>query len=422
MKPTIKPSIFLYSVLLSFFFASCSDSDNEPSPGWDSEWDSELNESSISDIMKFCDITPTAVMWYGERIPLNEANRAMLLEEAAKTPQNILNVKTKAYGSLKETIGSKALEIDKIIINGPVNRADLTYLKHCVANGNLRNIDLSNAILPYNKLHSAIFVTHEYPESPNYTYMSPVFLPLFHISLPKGVTIGDYALCNTLITEIDLTNVDVLMKHAMRRTVFLDNILEIPASITMADQVFIECGNGNLVVNFNTTGVLPCNTFSMANIKEINLAEGLTVVNSYAFCNIKGLKTINLPSTLKRLEYMAIFRNTDLEYLVLPASLEKIEPMALGDLKNLKTLKVLFTDPTVAAGPTSDEDLDTWTTVRDGTEYWAFGIADLVYHPSSSFTWELETAHDVDVYVPAVAYNDFVNTKVWSWFDRIIPE
>lgn len=387
----------IFTVLVMVIFCS-SCSSNEPTcKDWDRDWDENYERYEYTFPQPFDDIQPDDVIWHGEYLRFKSVID-MLKNEASKKSKQSKTIKTSAPGMIKDALGSKALEIDKLVVVGPIDEYDITYIKRCIAAGNLRSLDLSKAILPDNKLPDEAFVLHEYP------YMNvhyPAYLPLFNIVLPDGIEIGDYAFLNSLITEIDLSNVVSIGCGSFQRTVFLSKTINLtPVTKNLGVCAFEESGDGNLVVNFNQK-VIPLSCFFRSAIKEINLADGLELIDMSA---LSGIHTENLilPNTLKTIDQDALC-SCRVRYLSLPASIQRIGMSALEGLKYLETLDVYFTNPDVADGPKIGEDYKFYESV--------FGSG----RESDSY----DTPHNVNVIVPEMALEAFKSSPTWSWFDNI---
>lgn len=396
MKYFCTRTLIFVSMVIAVFCSSC-DSDEPTSNDWNRDWDEEYERYEYTLPQPFDDIIPGYVIWHGEDLDFKSV-KDMLHEEASKGSKKSKIIKTSSPGMLKDALGSKALEIDKLTIIGPVDEYDITYIKRCIAAGNLRRLDLSAAVLPDNKLPDNAFVLYEYP------YMGvlcPAYLPLFNIILPEGIEIGDCALLNSLITEIDLSKVKSIGNCSFQRTVFLSKTIELtPATRNIGTSAFEEAGDGSLVVNFNQK-IMPKRCFYLAKIKEINIAEGL---ESIEYCALFAVPTesLELPGTIKKIGDRGLF-NCEVRQLSLPASIEELGECSLRWLTNLETLDVYFTNPDIAYGPKVGE-------VYNG-------------HASTAFTKgsieREDTPHDVKVTVPAVAIDAFKASPTWAWFNNI---
>lgn len=422
MKPIFKdmPSM-LAVILIALSFASCDSDEPNADADWDWDWDEKYERWEAALETDPHNITPKYVVWHGERLDFNDETKTMLLQQAALPCEYSLSVKTTAYGELKKAIGTKALDIDQLIVSGPIDESDLTYIKRCAAKGNLRSVDLTNAVLENNEIAYWALLVYEYPESESDHLFLPAYLPLFELKLPDGIILGEAALCNVLLTHIDLSPVKKVRERALLRMPMLTGVLDVPPTIEyFGANAFALSGDGNLIVNYNNTK-MSFAEFSGANIKEINLIEGITEING--LCNLK-LKEIKLPSTVKTIGYYGLAGNSEMEYITLPEGLEVIEEKGLAynsslkaitlpaSLKNIKAealfelpslleMRVLFNDPAVAYGPATEE------------EYWHFeGF------PWAFFFWDQT---DLKVYVPAASYDAFCASPLWSNDLELIP-
>lgn len=355
--------------------------DNFDETEWDWDWDIKYDRFTYFSPIIW-DIKPKHFVWHDKLIPLDEEMLAFLRAEANKESTRPATIQTSDTGQVKRLLGIQALDIDKLTVVGPINKNDFLYIKRCIEVGNLRSLDFSNTILPDNQIPYRAFHAYEYP-APAIHYsdfeLVPNHLPLFHISLPQGVTIKQCGLSGTLITEIDLSPVKSIEPNSFRWTIFLGGILDIPSTLeSLSGSAFKDAGDGALVVNFHYNEV-PGNIFYNANIKEINICDGVETLNSYALYKVLGLEKITLPATLKRMGNYS-----------------------LGYNRSLKSIRVLFSDPDIAlCDPTNPYKIFQVGSLSDGDNH---------------------TTHNAQLFVPADAYDAFSKSEIWNWFSEIIPE
>lgn len=402
----------------------CESNNNEPDD-WNWNWDEEyeLPEMFAGDPYLRPYYVLDVVM-YGTRHKFDDATKTLLKEAAEKPGKYPLHIKTSTFGELKKVIGNKALEIDELYVNGPLNEDDLTYIKRCIAAGNLRKVDLSNAQLQNNTIHSDALCLYEYPLDGVLEY---AYLPLLSLELPDGVILKSSALRNTMLTSIDLSGVKELGSTCFTNTPLLSGNLVIPATIEeIGYGAFAYAGDGELVVNYHNK-IMPTGIFTGAFIKEINIGGEVSEINGLN--GVNGLKSLIVPSTVKTVGKYGIAENPDLESLTLseglevideygmwknpkltsltlPSTLKSIKKMALAENTALMSLTVKFTDPAVAAGPISIDELMAYQGSEIAT---AFGYIESPIH----------FADGINVYVPASSYDSFKNAVNWfMWFDN----
>lgn len=84
----------------------------------------------------------------------------------------------------------------------------------------------------------------------------------------------------------------------------------------------------------------PCAFKNCANLKEIELPEGLEIICNDAFWNCQALESISFPSTLKELGDSAFLGCESLENIVIPSTLESIGQGVFIYCYNLKTVSL----------------------------------------------------------------------------------
>lgn len=411
----MKKYIKLFAVIILTFCYSCDSSEPECSQ-WDPDWDEKYERHIVLATEDYRKTLPTDVIWHGKRLEVNNKRLefndeivAMLKAEAAKPSVYPLRVTTDSYGQLKKKIGSKALDIDELIVTGPVNSDDLTYIKRCVAMGNLRSVDLSAAQIQDNTIPQEAFFLYEYPEN---STLHGAYLPLFRIKLPKGMKIGAFAFANSLLTEIEMPEVAAIGQRCFCDAFMLGGEINITKNTKITDsESFMRAGNGDLVVNFDNK-ILPRETFHNARLKELNLAEGLEEIEANAINGVFKLDKLELPSTLKKLGESSLKSNYRIKTLTLPASLESIEKYALANLSGLETLHVKFTDPYIAEGARNLDEAGEY--YRPYYDEWFTPFGNFLT-PSSEIPYI--TPPSVKVYVPQSALSEFKKSFVWGeWF------
>ncbi len=409
MKKIVKSiPTMLAALMVALSFASC-DSDNTNAPDeWDWDWDENYEEYLARPLCPIPEIKVTAAVWHGKRIKFNDENKAMLLRAAAQECEYPLAITTTACGQVKKAIGYKALDIDMLKVSGPVDEDDLTYIKRCVAAGNLRHVDLSAAQLPENTIPALAFAVTEYPDEGG---LDPVFLPLFRLDLPEGVTLDYGSLCDVLLTDIDLSKVKAVGESALRRTVFINGVLDVPSTLqSVGEEAFAEIGDGDLVVNYNYKEV-SVDCFASAKVKAINFSENLEHIRAGGLWGIQGMTTLQLPEGLKTIEVAGVAYCESLESISLPSTVEYIGGGGLAYNSALKNLKVSFTDPAVAVGPVDDDKfMELVDELRGDISQISFAFGRLQETDPYS--------KDVVVSVPSAALKAFKNAVNWNlWFE-----
>lgn len=364
------------------FMTACSDDDS-----WNSDWDKDLTmnpETDLSTGQPAREMNPSHVAIEGKLVTLAQAKEILLAHKAAPAVKPV-TVTVKTPGSLREAIGEDVFTMDALTVSGPLNAEDINYIRHCATSCRLRSVNLAKARMENDAMPDEGFITSEYPlDRGGVTERVASYVPIHTLVLPENLkSLGKYSLSNLLITEIDLPeSVVSLNAYCLARTPMLGGSLTLDESMSIGTAALFRAGDGTLVIDYRKANVL--NVFSEARIKEFNLAEGVVeVLEPFALSEIKGLTSLTLPRSIKSLGEFSLYRIPD-----------------------LKTLNILFEDPSLAS-PTLEE-------LIAGNSASPFG--DLM-----KVDEEGGTPHDVAVTVPKGTLAAFTseNNAAWQWFKNM---
>lgn len=125
--------------------------------------------------------------------------------------------------------------------------------------------------------------------------------------------------------------------------------IELPENLTTLDSyAFQSCSSlANVKMSGKVTGISGYCFQECRNLQKVELAEGLQVIHNGAFYLCNSLQSINFPSTLTLIDYDS-FNGTDLREIDIPASVENINYRAFCGNKNLK--KVTFREGLINIG------------------------------------------------------------------------
>lgn len=125
--------------------------------------------------------------------------------------------------------------------------------------------------------------------------------------------------------------------------------IELPENLTTLDSyAFQSCSSlANVKMSGKVTGISGYCFQECKNLQKVELAEGLQVIHNGAFYLCNSLQSINFPSTLTLIDYDS-FNGTDLREIDIPASVENINYRAFCGNKNLK--KVTFREGLINIG------------------------------------------------------------------------
>lgn len=125
--------------------------------------------------------------------------------------------------------------------------------------------------------------------------------------------------------------------------------IELPENLTTLDSyAFQSCSSlANVKMSGKVIGISGYCFQECKNLQKVELAEGLQVIHNGAFYLCNSLQSINFPSTLTLIDYDS-FNGTDLREIDIPASVENINYRAFCGNKNLK--KVTFREGLINIG------------------------------------------------------------------------
>lgn len=371
MKTFIK-CLFMSFALTGFLLTACSSSDDdEPAIGAGSSED---------------------VYFDGEKISL-EAFVGKIEILSQKTPEHPVEVTLSEAGSLESRIAGK--DIDALTISGPVNLADMAFIRDYAKSHYLIMLDLENARFDNNAIPDYALSVIEADKSG----YQQVALPIFHVRLPKGIkSLGAYSFASVLLCNIEL-----------------------PASLTsMGEDCFAYnyLSSGDIVIPDGVKEI-PARAFGRGNfghyhignpegVGKIVIPASVTKIGYEAFGSIKAKKII-LGENVREILDGAFMNNTEVESIVIPKTVKQLFPACLGGLKNLKTIYCLSQNPP-EAGPVAADD------VADcllNANAFSGGHADMGPEYSGTPT-------SVVVYVPVGSAEKYRQAKGWNRFTNFI--
>lgn len=229
-----------------------------------------------------------------------------------------MTVTVTTAGTLQSTISNSSYasaSVTKLIVNGPLNGADLKVLREMTTTGTVTNLDIKNTTIVGGD-PTAYYGTYKATDDnvlPQYLFSRS---KLLYITVPKTIT--------------------TIEKECFENSASLKE-LSIPASVTSIESSFVngctsltifyvEGGNSYMAYN----GVL----YSKDGYTLVRYPEGLTAtsftvrsavttIGDYAFYNTKPT-TVNLPSQLKKIGGCA-FYSAKVTSLSLPTTLTTLD-------------------------------------------------------------------------------------------------
>lgn len=215
--------------------------------------------------------------------------------------REILEVELETAGTLAEKIGDQSETVQKLIISGPMNAADVNTFRNLPQ---LLAIDLKNATFCSDETsYTANNTTYKLYEG----IVTPYMFSGTHLSeivLPNDITeIDEYA-----FYELDGTNENPFES------------ISIPEGVTVIRQdAFYSCANLTEVILPSSLTEIESNGFSNCRrLVNIDLG-GVVHLGQLAFSSCQSLQNIELPETLETIEY-SCFSRAGLTSIEIPAS------------------------------------------------------------------------------------------------------
>ena len=392
------------ALLLSVLALSAYAADNE-----------QQTDASALDVVSWSadGLTPMTMMHEGKAFPCQPFRMKKAAEEEHEFAW--LEVTTTHGGELAELLGDKNTEIDSLVVNGPINAADIKTLFRSSLYGYLAAINLEGAVIENNEIPDNAFYDRDEQyvddEKNGETFY---YIVLRRIILPEGLErIGNSAFCSALVLE------DVQFPSTLREIgerAFMNarikmNPLVIPEGVeTIAEGTFSFCPNltGQVVLPSTVKEILlgafyntpitsinfpeglekigetafefcrlkevsipnSCLDFGRADIgwnfagnhelEKIHLPEGMTEIPAGFLMNAFKLREVNIPNTVKHIGWRAFTLCTSLKRLELPLGVQSLGDEALEDLESLEC--VVFPASMKSLGERSCAD---WNNIKE---------------------------------------------------------
>ena len=280
---------------------------------------------------------------------------------------DIMTIETDTVGQLEDKIGDRAYTVQKLILSGPINAADVEIIRNLPE---LVSIDMKHVTLKGGDETYTVYVDNN-PQNCR-LYDNEIGQRMFcntklsEIILPDSITkIGAYAFHSLRgsaeypFTEITIPDrVEVIEHEAFVRCNYLTKVV-LPASLQAIESyTFQECANLATVEikeNVNTIGSYAFNQcsslqsitlpdslerldgycFANSGLTSITIPQNVTYIGWYAFENCTQLQSVTLPESLNTIEYYTFSGCTALASIVLPKALQTIRWNAFVDCKTL---------------------------------------------------------------------------------------
>lgn len=220
--------------------------------------------------------------------------------------REILNIETETAGTVAEKIGAESTTVQKLVITGPINAADVDTIRKLPQ---LVALDLKGATL------CSSDETYSVKVSNSTTYECQLY----------DNEVGEHMFRRTNLGEIILPdNLVAIGGHAFTglrgTTDFPFQTIDIPEGVTrMGEYVFEECRNLESVTFPSTLKILGNQTFRYCtNLRSVELG-GIEEIGEGAFYYCSELQNIELSENVKKLGYLC-FRSSGLTSITIPES------------------------------------------------------------------------------------------------------
>lgn len=367
-------------------------------------------------------------------------------------------------GTLADVIGEKLYDIGAIEVIGPMNDVDFNTLWKCSFKGQLKTINLENAVIENGIIpDQAFFHIHEQMD---WSTLVVTTIWLEELILPEGITgIGEFAVAYAInLNSLKLpSTLKKIGKSAFTDCIELSpDVFTLPASLEhIENQAFYQCRSlkGELILpdglksiktgafyhakisnaNFpESLEYIGADAFSGCNLESISLPndcwleweggqfynntklteahlpENATFIPKDIFSGCRHLKNVNIPQNIERIGEFA-FDGCGIAELQLPETLKRIDQDAFQGCYNLNTILL----------PAS------LTTIETHAFFLCHGLKS-VYSKATTppecvatgFQTEIDPFSQVDktipLYVPVGTKNAYQTAQGWDTFQNII--
>ncbi len=295
-----------------------------------------------------------------------------------------ISVKTTHAGELAELLGDKAMQIDGLYVEGPINAEDFNVMWHSTFNGHLKVLDLGNAsvengIIPDHALFhideqmdwSTLTVTTIWLEklvlpdniSEICDFAFAYAISLTDVNFPSSLRyIGKAAFTDCILLTADKLqfggHLEKLDRQAFYQCTGLTGTIHLPESLKWIDQAaFYRCHTTEINIP-KSLEYLGCDAFHGSRFKtailpddcylcphggqfynnweltEAHLPDNLAFVPQDVFSYCNSLATVNIPTKAAEIGEFA-FNGTAIEAIEIPSTVEAIRDDAFQGCQKL---------------------------------------------------------------------------------------
>lgn len=306
---------------------------------------------------------------------------------------DIMAIETDTVGQIADKVGDRATTLQKLVISGPINAADVETIRNLpklvaidmkdatIVGGDTRytvyvnnypqtyalndneigermfcNTQLSEIILPDNITRINAYAFHSLKGSAEYPF-TEITIPdkvetiggvtfegcsyLEKVVLPASLqSIAEYTFygCENLTTVEIKNNVIAIGTQAFYECTNLQTIT-LPESLTsLGGSCFANSGLTSITIPNNVTEIGSSAFENCKRLQSVSLPEMLTSIASYTFDGCSSLTSITLPEALQTINNYAFHACESLSDIELPNAITRIEDHAFSDCKGLQTV------------------------------------------------------------------------------------
>ena len=306
---------------------------------------------------------------------------------------DIMTIETDTVGQIADKVGDRATTLQKLVISGPINAADVETIRNLpklvaidmkdatIVGGDTRytvyvnnypqtyavndyeigermfcNTQLSEIILPDNTTRICAYAFHSLKGSAEYPF-TEITIPdkveaidretfvgcsyLEKVVLPASLqSIAGYTFygCGNLTTIEIKNNVTSIGNQAFYECTNLQSIT-LPEGLTsLGGSCFAYSGLTSITIPNNVTEIGGSAFRNCKNLQSVTLPEGLTSIANSTFEGCSSLASITFPETLQAINSYAFSACESLSDIELPSAITRIEDHAFSDCKGLQTV------------------------------------------------------------------------------------
>ena len=281
-------------------------------------------------------------------------------------------------GTLAEVLGADTLSIDSVVVRGPINEADFDMLWKCSFYGELRVIDLSNAVVANGKIPESAFFHSDVQL--DWDNAKLYIIRLEKLLLPSDITeIDDWAFSYATrlkevkfpdsLVRIGLSAFTDCRKLTAKTLVFHEGLEE------FASQCFYAChGLEGEVVFPESVKYIASAAFYQCYIKSKRLPSSLEFLGSFAFAGCRFEEAI-LPDNCVFSSGCQFMNNYPLVRAHLPENSDVVPEAIFNECWNLQEVNIpksaVYIRPSAFEGCLALPSVE----LPEGVEhldYWAF--------------------------------------------------